>query len=70
MHGDLCGGNTVWSDAGFVGFIDWEGCGVGHYVVDLGNLRFEESLRFDPPAADEILLGWQEASGRVAGNIS
>lgn len=70
VHGDLCAGNTAWSDDGFAGFIDWEGYGAGHYGVDLGNLRFEESLRFGLAAADEILLGWQEASGQDASDIA
>lgn len=70
VHADLCSGNTIWTDDRLVGIIDWESWGVGHYGVDLGNLRFEESFRFGPHAADEILRGWQEAMGREAADIA
>jgi hypothetical protein len=69
VHGDLCGGNTVWSDDAFVGIIDWECAGAGHYGVDLGNLRFEESLHFGLPAAAEILEGWQQVTRQEADGI-
>jgi aminoglycoside phosphotransferase (APT) family kinase protein len=70
VHDDLCGGNTVWKDGDFVGIVDWEGAGAGHYGIDLGNLRMEESLTFGLSAADEILAGWQEASGQDAEDIA
>ncbi|HVX42307.1 MAG TPA: aminoglycoside phosphotransferase family protein [Mycobacteriales bacterium] len=70
VHADLCSGNTIWSDSGLVGIIDWEDWGVGHYGVDLGNLRFEESMRFGLAAADDILRGWQCASGQDALNVA
>lgn len=70
VHSDLCGDNTVWRNGGLVGIVDWEGAGAGHYGVDLGNLRMEESLTFGLAAADEILAGWQEASGREAEDIA
>jgi hypothetical protein len=70
VHGDLCGGNTVWADDGTFSLIDWEGAGAGHYGLDLGNLRFEESLHFGLPAAQAVLEGWQLASGRDAGPLA
>jgi aminoglycoside phosphotransferase (APT) family kinase protein len=70
VHADLCSGNTIWADAGLTGIIDWESWGAGHYGVDLGNLRFEESMRFGLFAAEEILHGWQRATGRDATNIA
>jgi aminoglycoside phosphotransferase (APT) family kinase protein len=69
VHGDLCGANTVWTSDALVGIVDWEGAGAGHYGVDLGNLRFEESLHFGLPAAAAILEGWQRATGQEADSI-
>lgn len=69
VHGDLCGGNTVWTSDTLVGIVDWEGAGAGQYGVDLGNLRFEESLHFGPPAAAAILEGWRRATGQEADGI-
>jgi aminoglycoside phosphotransferase (APT) family kinase protein len=70
VHGDLCGDNTVWTQDAFVGIIDWEGAGAGHYGVDLGNLRFEETLHFGLSAAAEVLEGWQQATGQEATRIA
>jgi fructosamine-3-kinase len=70
VHADLCSGNTMWTDAGLVGIIDWESWGAGHYGVDLGNIRFEESMRFGSPAAKEVLDGWQQAADRAATDIA
>lgn len=69
VHDDLCGGNTVWTDQESVTLVDWEGAGAGHYGVDLGNLRFEESLHFGLSGADEVLAGWTQESGRDPGPL-
>lgn len=63
VHGDLWQGNTMWESDAYVGTIDWEAAGAGHYGVDLGALRLDAAILFDIAAADEILAGWEEASG-------
>lgn len=68
VHDDLCGGNTVWTDHQSVTLIDWEGA--GHAGVDLGNLRFAESLHFGLPAAREVLEGWKQESGQDPGPLA
>jgi hypothetical protein len=70
VHDDLCGGNTVWTDHRSVTLVDWEGAGAGHHGVDLGNLRFEESLHFGLPGAEEVLEGWKEESGQDPGPLA
>jgi hypothetical protein len=70
VQGDLCGDNTVWVCDAFVGIVDWESAGAGQYGVDLGNLRFEESLHFGLPAAAPILEGWQQATGHKTDDIA
>ncbi|MGH2813426.1 MAG: phosphotransferase [Actinomycetota bacterium] len=66
VHGDLWQGNTMWVGDAYVGAIDWEAAGAGHYGVDLGALRLDAAILFDLSAAAEILAGWEEASGRRA----
>lgn len=66
VHGDLWQGNTIWEGDAYLGAIDWEAAGAGHYGVDLGALRLDAAILFDFSAADEILAGWEEASGRRA----
>jgi aminoglycoside phosphotransferase (APT) family kinase protein len=66
VHGDLWQGNTMWTTSELVGFVDWEGAGAGYYGVDLGCLRWDATLLFGSDAADEILVGWEEAMGQEA----
>ena len=66
VHGDLWQGNTLWDSDRCVGIIDWETAGAGHPGVDLGCLRWDAVMLFGTQAADDILGGWEEASGRSA----
>lgn len=61
VHGDLCAGNAVHTPSGSVVIVDWEGAGVAHWGLDLGNLRFEAALHFGVQAAHEVMRGWQTA---------
>lgn len=62
VHGDLWQGNTLWDDGEHVGTLDWDHAGVGHPTVDLGSLRWDLAVLGGGP--DEVLGGWEEASGR------
>lgn len=66
VHGDLWQGNTMWEGETYVGTIDWEAAGAGHYGVDLGALRLDAAILFNLSAADEVLAGWEEATGSRA----
>jgi len=73
VHGDLWQGNTMWLSGGtYAGTIDWEAAGAGSYGVDLGSLRLDAALLHGAPgdAYDEIVAGWERASGRQAENIA
>lgn len=70
VHGDLWHANTMWDGDSYVGMIDWDAAGAGHYGVDLGSLRWDAAILFGPSAPGEILTGWEEASGRKAENVS
>jgi aminoglycoside phosphotransferase (APT) family kinase protein len=70
VHGDLWQGNTLWDGDRCVGIIDWETAGAGHPGVDLGCLRWDAAMLFDPSAADDVLAGWEEASGRAADDVA
>jgi aminoglycoside phosphotransferase (APT) family kinase protein len=69
VHGDLWQGNTMWSNGSCVGMIDWDCAGAGSPGIDLGSLRCDAALLFDPSAAADVLEGWQRASGRQAHNV-
>jgi aminoglycoside phosphotransferase (APT) family kinase protein len=70
LHGDLWFGNTVWTSDTDVGLVDWRSAGVGHYGVDLGAMRTTAVLTYGPSAADAVLDGWQQASGRTATDVA
>ncbi|MFI5944844.1 aminoglycoside phosphotransferase family protein [Streptomyces uncialis] len=70
VHGDLWQGNTMWDGGTLTGIVDWDSAGVGHPGVDLGSLRCDAALYFGERAADEVLSGWCEASGRAAGDTA
>ena len=73
VHGDLWQGNTMWTDGDtYAGTIDWEAAGAGSYGVDLGSLRLDAALLHGAPsgAYDEIVTGWERASGRRAENVA
>jgi aminoglycoside phosphotransferase (APT) family kinase protein len=70
VHDDLCGGNTVWTDSDTVTIIDWEGAGAGQPELDLGNLRFEESMTFGLPAAHEVTEGWCREFGQAPSSLA
>jgi aminoglycoside phosphotransferase (APT) family kinase protein len=66
IHGDLWQGTTLWSGERCVGMVDWDAAGVGHPGIDLGTLRLDTAIMFGLPAADEVLEGWQQATGHQA----
>jgi hypothetical protein len=70
LHGDLWFGNTVWTSDTDVGLVDWRSAGVGHYGVDLGAMRTTAVLTYGQFAADAVLDGWQQASGRTATDVA
>lgn len=69
VHGDLWHGNTLWSGERCTGVVDWDCAGAGSPGIDLSAARFDAALMFGPPAADEVLDGWQAASGRQAEHV-
>jgi len=70
VHGDLWAGNTLWLGDECVGVIDWDAAGAGSYGVDLGSLRLDTALFYGVGAIDEVLAGWEDASGRAAENVA
>ncbi len=70
IHGDLWQGNTLWSDGTCSGIIDWDCAGAGAPGIDLGTLRLDAALYHGVPAAQEILLGWQQAAGRAPDDLA
>lgn len=70
VHGDLWQGNTMWLSDSYVGTIDWDSAGSGHYGVDLGSLRWDTAILFGLSACDEVLAGWKSKSERPAENVA
>jgi aminoglycoside phosphotransferase (APT) family kinase protein len=70
VHGDLWHANTMWDGDSYIGMIDWDAAGAGPYGVDLGSLRWDAAILFGATAPDEILAGWEDASGRAADNVA
>lgn len=70
VHGDLWQGNVLWADGALTGFIDWDCAGAGPAGVDLGSLRSDAALSFGPGAADDVLAGWEAATGRAAADVA
>jgi aminoglycoside phosphotransferase (APT) family kinase protein len=52
------------------GMIDWDAAGVGAAGIDLGSLRFDVTLLYGAAAAEEVIHGWEVASGRPAVNLA
>ncbi|WP_244210973.1 aminoglycoside phosphotransferase family protein [Amycolatopsis kentuckyensis] len=70
VHGDLWFGNTLWSGDRCTGLVDWDCAGAGSPGIDLGGARFDAALMFGLPAADQVLKGWQRATGRRAEQVA
>ncbi|MFJ7217903.1 aminoglycoside phosphotransferase family protein [Amycolatopsis sp. NPDC098790] len=70
VHGDLWFGNTLWSGDRCTGLVDWDCAGAGSPGIDLGAARFDAALMFGPPAAEQVLEGWQQAAGRRAEEVA
>lgn len=70
VHGDLWQGNTLWSGDVCTGVIDWDAAGAGPPGIDLGTLRLDAALYYDPGAAGQILHGWREAAGREPEHVA
>jgi aminoglycoside phosphotransferase (APT) family kinase protein len=69
VHGDLWQGNALWTGDTLEGLVDWDCAGAGPPGVDLGSLRCDAALCFGAEAADDILVGWQEATGHPAEEV-
>ncbi|WP_158883676.1 phosphotransferase family protein [Amycolatopsis anabasis] len=70
VHGDLWYGNTLWSGDRCTGLVDWDSAGAGSPGIDLGGARFDAALMFGLPAAEQVLQGWQRATGRLADQVA
>ena len=70
VHGDLWYGNTLWSGERCTGIVDWDCAGAGSPGVDLSGVRFDAALLFGLPAAEQVLAGWQQATGRRADRLA
>ena len=69
VHGDVWGGNMVWSANTCLALIDWKTAGAGDPGVDLGELRMQMAIQYGPEAPARVLDGWQRESGRLATNV-
>jgi aminoglycoside phosphotransferase (APT) family kinase protein len=70
VHGDLWHGNTMWQGDVLSGILDWDSAGAGPAGVDLCSLRWDAAVCFGIEAADVVLAGWEEETGRPADNVS
>jgi aminoglycoside phosphotransferase (APT) family kinase protein len=70
VHGDLWQGNTMWSGDACTGVIDWDCAGAGPAGIDLGTLRLDAALYYSSSAADQILDGWRQATGREPEHVA
>jgi aminoglycoside phosphotransferase (APT) family kinase protein len=70
VHGDLWLGNTMWTDGEFSGVVDWDCAGAGPPGIDIGTLRFDAATLFGTDAADDILDGYQAATGQPVDHIA
>jgi len=64
VHGDLWQGNTLWLGDALTGVIDWDGAGVGPAGVDLGSLRCDAATSAGATAPDDVLAGYEAATGQ------
>jgi aminoglycoside phosphotransferase (APT) family kinase protein len=70
VHGDLWQGNMLWQGDTLTGVVDWDMAGVGHNGIDLSSVRLDAALMFGPDAADEVLAGWEAATGVPAPDVA
>jgi aminoglycoside phosphotransferase (APT) family kinase protein len=70
LHGDLWQGNTLWDGDRYSGAIDWDFAGFGPGGFDLGSLRADVAVLHGLDAADEVLVGWADVTGRPARNLA
>jgi aminoglycoside phosphotransferase (APT) family kinase protein len=70
VHGDLWQGNVLWAGDDLVGLVDWDCAGSGPPGVDIGSMRCDAAVCFGLDAADDILRGWEDASGRRAEDVA
>lgn len=72
VHGDLWHGNALWDGDALTGLVDWDCAGVGHPGIDLGSLRCDAALCAGRgvAAADEVLAGYEAATGRPADDVA
>ena len=66
VHGDAWLGNIMSTGSQITGLIDWGCSGVGHPGIDLGHARLSAAFSYGIEAADAILDGWEQATGRLA----
>jgi aminoglycoside phosphotransferase (APT) family kinase protein len=64
VHGDVWPGNIIWTADEVPVLIDWKTAGVGAPGVDLGELRKQVAIIFDPEAPELVIDGWERAMGR------
>jgi aminoglycoside phosphotransferase (APT) family kinase protein len=64
VHGDLWQGNTLWTGDALTGVIDWDGAGVGPAGIDLGSLRCDAATSAGGTAPDDVLAGYEAATGQ------
>jgi aminoglycoside phosphotransferase (APT) family kinase protein len=70
VHGDLWQGNILWVEDRLSGILDWDRAGIGPAGIDLGYLRFDVVMTYGLAAADEVVAGWEEASGQQAQDVA
>jgi len=70
VHGDLWQGNTLWDGDTLTGIIDWDCAGVGPAGIDLGSLRGDAATSVGGTAADDVLAGYEAATGRPAPDVA
>jgi aminoglycoside phosphotransferase (APT) family kinase protein len=59
-------GNIMTNNDQVVGLIDWGCAGFGHPGIDLGHLRLSVAFEHGMSATAEVLIGWQQETGRPA----
>jgi aminoglycoside phosphotransferase (APT) family kinase protein len=62
LHGDVWGGNMLWSGDDFVCFVDWKEAGVGDPGIDLSELRLQVALQYGYESAEHVVDGWSAMS--------
>jgi aminoglycoside phosphotransferase (APT) family kinase protein len=70
VHGDVWPGNMTWIGDTSYTLIDWKTAGAGDPGVDLGELRKQIAITYGPDSIDDIVAGWEQATGKSATNIA